>query len=319
MSEVIDLRTSRTIHGDAQSVLAGIPDTSIQLCVTSPPYHIGKSYERGSGKNFDEYVEWVTSSLQLIETKLKEGGSLCLQVGSHVRDGKVLPLDYVFFPILQNLGLTFRNRIIWRYNFGFNAVKRLSGRYEVVLWFTKGEEYKFNLDPIRVRQLYPGKRHSASKGQKAGTPSGNPMGKNPSDYWEFTAHTAFFGEPVWNIPNVKANHLEKVADHPCQFPNELVERCVLALSDAGDVILDPFAGTGTTVICSELHGRIGIGIEIDDSFAANAGHRLALAKEGKLPIRKSGQKPREPRASEKVASVPPEWLEGGKGQIDGRS
>lgn len=317
MSKDFDLETSRTICGDAIDVLSQIPDSSVQLCVTSPPYHIGKSYERGSGKNFEEYVEWIKSALRQIERKLVLGGSICLQVGSHVRDGKILPLDYVFFPVLAELGLIFRNRIIWRYNFGYNATKRLSGRYEVVLWFTKGEEYKFNLDPIRVRQLYPGKRHSASKGEKAGAPSGNPKGKNPSDYWEFNGHTAFFGEPVWNIPNIKANHLEKVADHPCQFPNELVERCILALSDPGDVVLDPFAGTGTTVICAELHKRVGIGIEIDESYAVNAADRLARAKSGDLPIRKSGQQPREPKATEKVASIPPEWLEDGERRING--
>ena len=317
MPNLFDLDTSRTICGDALSVLEDIPDGSVQLCVTSPPYHIGKSYERGSGKNFDEYVEWITSSLRLVEAKLRDGGSLCLQVGSHVRNGKLLPLDYVFFPILQDLGLTFRNRIIWRYNFGFNAVKRLSGRYEVLLWFTKGDNYKFNLDPIRVPQLYPGKRHSASKGSKAGMPSGNPKGKNPSDYWEFDGHTAFFGEPVWNIPNVKANHPEKEPDHPCQFPNELVERCVMALTDEGDVVIDPFAGTGTTTICAHMHKRIGIGIEIDPSYASNAAKRLQSAEKGELPIRRSGQKPREPKATEKVANLPSEWLGENVRQING--
>lgn len=308
MSSEFDLGNSRTILGDALNILGELPDNSVQLCVTSPPYHIGKSYERGTGKNFDEYVAWISKILCVIEKKLSDGGSICLQVGSHVRNGKLLPLDYVFFPILQGLGLTFRNRIIWRYNFGFNAVKRLSGRYEVVLWFTKGDEYKFNLDPIRVPQLYPGKRHPASKGAKAGKPSGNPKGKNPSDYWEFNGHTAFFGDPVWNIPNVKSNHPEKEAAHPCQFPNELVERCVLALSDPGDIVIDPFAGTGTTVICAELHKRVGIGIEIDKDYAESAADRLRKALAGELPIRKSGQEPHKPKPNEKVSTVPSEWF-----------
>lgn len=247
--------------------------------------------------------------LSTVHEKLKPGGSLCLQVGAYVKDGQVIPLDYVFHPYLSDLGLNFRNRIIWRYNFGLNAVNRFSGRYEVLLWFTKGNDYKFNLDPVRVKQLYPGKRHPTHKGSKAGLPSGNPKGKNPSDYWEFDPERAFFGDPVWNIPNVKANHLEKVDAHPCQFPNELVERCVLAFTDPGDLVLDPFAGTGTAVICADLHKRVGIGIELCPEYAADANSRLQLARLGQLPIRASGRPPREPKNGERVATAPLEWAE----------
>lgn len=306
----IDLTTSRIILGDALSILDCIPNESVQLCVTSPPYNIGKSYEKNSPPKFDEYVAWLKIILEKTSHKLKNGGSICLQVGSYVKDGQVVPLDYVFYPILQDLNLIFRNRIIWRYNFGLHAKHRLSGRYEVLLWFTKGSGYKFNLDPIRVKQLYPGKRHSATKGVKAGMPSGNPQGKNPSDYWEFNAETAFFGEPVWNIPNVKANHPEKT-DHPCQFPSELAERCVLAFSDSSDVVLDPFVGTGTTAICADAHDRIGIGIELLGKYVDSANERLARAREGALPIRRSAVPPRIPKQSEKVASIPIEWADTG--------
>lgn len=310
MVKKLDGSSSAIVCGDAIEQLKLIGDSTVQLCVTSPPYHIGKSYEKGSKRSFDEYTVWIKSVLRLIEKKLKVGGSLCLQVGSNVKDGEVIPLDYVFYPYLTEMGLKFRNRIIWRYNFGLNAVQRLSGRYEVLLWFTKGDGYKFNLDPIRVKQLYPGKRHPARKREKAGLPSGNPKGKNPSDYWEFDPARAFFGEPVWNIPNVKANHPEKVENHPCQFPNELVERCILAFSNVGDVILDPFVGTGTTVICADLHDRIGLGFELSAEYAKDANDRLQLARAGELPIRESGRPPREPKIGEKVAAEPLEWAEG---------
>ena len=106
-------------------------------------------------------------------------------------------------------------------------------RYEVVLWFTKSNKYTFDLDPIRVPQKYPQKKHF--KGPKKGELSGNPLGKNPSD--------------IWDIPNVKANHIEKTI-HPCQFPVELIERLVLSMTKENDWVFDPFMGVGSTAIAS---------------------------------------------------------------------
>lgn len=315
-SSMIDMEKTQIICGDALEQLDRLPNDSVQLCVTSPPYNIGKSYEKSSHQNLDSYAEWMKSILTKVASKLKDGGSICLQVGNHVKGNNIVPLDYIFYPFLLDLGLVFRNRIIWRYNFGLHAKRRLSGRYEVILWVTKGQDYKFNLDPIRVPQLYPGKRHAVSKGAKAGMPSGNPMGKNPSDYWEFDPERAFFGDPAWDLPNVKSNHPEKT-EHPCQFPNELVERCVLAFTDETDVVLDPFAGTGTTAICAALHNRVGLGIELLEPYAAEAQARLELAERGELPIRQSGIATRQPRKNERVASVPMEWLEKQGGQEDG--
>ena len=301
-----DLSQTQILEDDVLTALSRVPEEAVQLCVTSPPYNIGKSYEKGSFATFDAYREWMTGVLEVIFLKLKPGGSLCLQVGNHVSEGRVKPLDYVFVPILEDIGFILRNRIIWKFNFGLHAQRRLSGRYETLLWLTKGDEYKFNLDPIRVKQIYPGKRHSASKGAKAGAPSGNPQGKNPSDFWTFNPEDAFFGESVWDIPNVKANHPEKTT-HPCQFPNELADRCILAFSDKGDLVLDPFVGTGTTAICAQARGRVGLGIEIKADYVAEARKRLTLLAEGKLPIRHSGKPPAQPDGRQKVATRPSEW------------
>jgi adenine-specific DNA-methyltransferase len=120
-------------------------------------------------------------------------GSICWQVGNHVDDGEVVPLDIVLYPIFKEHGLKLRNRIVWHFEHGLHCTKRLSGRYETILWFTKSNDYTFNLDPIRVPSKYPGKKHF--KGPRAGQLSGNPLGKNPSD--------------VWIFPNVKNNHVEK--------------------------------------------------------------------------------------------------------------
>lgn len=294
-------------QGDALKLLDQIPDQSVSLILSSPPYNIGKSYERGMFKSLEAYRVWMDKFVGKLLKKVKPDGHICWQVGNYVRDGALVPLDYLFFPMFDKRGCFLRNRIIWRYNFGLHAQRRLSGRYETLLWFSRSSDYEFNLDPIRVPQLYPGKRHSKGKGERAGQPSGNPLGKNPSDFWEFDPSVAFDGKPVWDIPNVKANHPEKT-EHPCQFPNELADRCILAMTSEGDLVLDPFAGAGTTVVCAEGRGRVGVGFELDASYAEQANQRLLLARLGHLPIRHSGKGPREPKAGERVSAVPEEWL-----------
>src|SRR5205823_575337 len=103
----------------------------------------------------------------------------------------------------------------------------------------------FNLDPIRIPQKYPGKKHF--KGPNKGQPSANPLGKNPGDFWyDAEGRDENLEMPnVWIIPNVKHNHVEKTI-HPCQFPVELVERLVLALSNPGDLVVDPYMGVGSS-------------------------------------------------------------------------
>ena len=301
------------IHqGDAYNLIDQIPDQSVSLILSSPPYNIGKSYERGKFKSLKDYSEWMDGLVEKLLLKVKPDGHICWQVGNYVREGALVPLDYLFFPMFEKRGCFLRNRIIWKYNFGLHAQRRFSGRYETLLWFSRSADYKFNLDPIRVPQLYPGKRHSKGKGERAGLPSGNPLGKNPSDYWEFDPAAAFDGRPVWDIPNVKANHPEKT-EHPCQFPNELADRCILAMTSEDDLVLDPFAGAGTTVVCAEARNRVGIGFELDASYAKQANQRLLLARQGQLPIRHSGGGPRMPKPGERVAEVPEEWLLRGRG------
>jgi adenine-specific DNA-methyltransferase len=161
-----------------------------------------------------------------------------------------------------------RNRIIWHFEHGLHCSRRFSGRYETIIWFTKSDEYVFNLDAVRVPQKYPGKKYF--KGPKAGQYSCNPLGKNPGD--------------LWVIPNVKSNHVEKT-EHPCQFPVELIERLVLALTNEEDWVLDPFLGTGTTVIAAIRHGRRGVGAETVPKYVQLARQRIQQEIEGTLRTR----------------------------------
>ncbi|MDX2210807.1 MAG: site-specific DNA-methyltransferase [Sphingopyxis sp.] len=301
------LGESSIVQGDALALLDRIPDESVKLVLTSPPYNIGKSYERGMFSSLAQYSEWMRELIEKIMRKVRPDGSICWQVGNHVADGAITPLDMLFFPMFTEHGCKLRNRIVWTFNFGLHAQRRFSGRYETLLWFTRSDDYTFNLDPIRVEQLYPGKRHSKAKGDRAGRPSGNPQGKNPSDFWVFDPEGAFINTPIWDIPNVKANHVEK-AGHPCQFPSELADRCILAMTNEGDVVLDPFVGAGTSVILAEGRSRIGIGFELDKQHAANAQERLEQFGRGELPLRLAGKPPVTPNTGDKVAQTPEEWL-----------
>lgn len=302
----IDFSSHRLIQGDCAAALDSIPDKSCKLIITSPPYNIGKEYERGQVRSLKEYIAWLKPIAAKLCKKVTKDGSICWQVGNHVADGEVFPLDILTYDLFKKKGFKLRNRIVWHFNFGLHSARRLSGRYETLLWFTKSDNYTFNLDDIRIPQLYPGKRHSQARGEKAGRPSGNPLGKNPTDFWTFDAQTAFFGEPIWDLPNVKANHPEWT-EHPCQFPSELVERCVLALTEGGDTVLDPFVGTGTSVIAAARHDRIGIGIDKSNKYIELARQRLADFEAGTLSLRPLGKPVRRPIVGERVATVPDEW------------
>ncbi len=229
-------------------------------------------------------------------------GSICWEVGNYVENGEVFPLDVFYYDLFKKRGLQLRNRIIWHFGHGLHASLRFSGRYETLLWFTKNDKYTFNLDPVRVPAKYPGKRHF--KGPNRGKPSGNPLGKNPSDIWEIVAQD--WEQELWDIPNVKANHPEKTI-HPCQFPVELVERCVLAFTNEGDRVLDPYCGVGSALIAGLKHGRRVIGCDRDPEYIAIGRDRIQAFYAGTLRTRPLGRPIHTPTGRESVSRIPEEW------------
>jgi adenine-specific DNA-methyltransferase len=254
-------------HGHCQELLHEIPASSAQLIVTSPPYNIGKKYEKRRALN--DYLREQDEVIGLCVQRLRDGGSICWEVGNHIGGAnEVVPLDIALYPLFAARGLKLRNRIIWHFEHGLHCSRRLSGRYETILWFTKGDNYIFNLDPIRVPQKYPGKK--AFKGPRVGQYTCHPLGKNPGD--------------LWIIPNVKHNHVEKTI-HPCQFPVELVERLVLALTNEGDLVIDPYMGVGSTAVAAVKHGRRAAGADIVGEYLEIAKTRVRLAAAGLLRTR----------------------------------
>jgi adenine-specific DNA-methyltransferase len=252
--------------GDNLKFMRRLPDESMNLIVTSPPYNLGKEYEekRSQDRYIEEQVACIAEAVRLLHPK----GSICWQVGNHVLNGEIFPLDIILYPIFKNAGLQMRNRIVWTFGHGLHCQKRFSGRHETILWFTKTDDYTFNLDPVRVPSKYPEKKHF--KGPNKGKLSSNPLGKNPAD--------------VWDIPNVKSNHVEKT-DHPCQFPVGLVERLVLSLTDKGDSVLDPYIGVGSSAIAALMHGRHAYGCDLEKEYVDIAWERVHQLRAGELRTR----------------------------------
>jgi len=260
-------------HGDVEKFLDDLaPEPIFDLAITSPPYNIGKGYEQR--QELDQYVEWQGRIIRKIVKLLKPTGSICWQVGNFLEKRKgghsstILPLDIIFHDLFRDSGVQLRNRIIWYFGHGLHCSYRFSGRYEVVMWYTKSDDYIFNLDDVRVPQKYPGKRYF--KGPNVGKYSCNPKGKNPED--------------VWAIPNVKSNHIEKT-EHPCQFPVALVDRFVLALTPKNGLVFDPFAGVGSAGVAALIHDRNFWGCELDARYIRIAQSRMEDASNGRAKYR----------------------------------
>lgn len=250
---------------------------------------MGKEYE--SSTSTDDFIKIHSDVLPEVVRVTKPGGSICWQVGYHVKNNSVVPLDYLVFEILRGQkDLVLRNRIVWTFGHGYHCPDRFSGRHEIVLWFTKGHNFTFNLDAVRVPQKYPGKK--ASKGPRKGQFSGNPKGKNPSD--------------VWDIPNVKANHIEKTI-HPCQFPVALAQRFVRTLTSIDDVVFDPFSGVCSTGVAALLEKRKFVGAELSKRYAVVGSERLERALSGAIEVRPLDREIYVPNERDAVARKPPHF------------
>lgn len=237
-------------------LLKPLPDGCVDLVVSSPPYNLGKEYEakRALGVYLDEQREVSRECARV----LSEKGSIFWQVGAFADDGTLIPLDVRIFPILEGFGLIPRNRIAWVRQHGVHARRKFSCRYETILWFTKSDNYPFNLDPIRVPQKYQDKK--AWRGEKKGQLTCHPDGKNPGDIWLFR--------------NVKHNHEEQTI-HPCQFPEDLIARIALAVTEPGDLVLDPYMGSGTVAVVARDTGRHYLGAEVNERYHSVCMRRLS--------------------------------------------
>jgi adenine-specific DNA-methyltransferase len=275
-------------NGDCLELLQKTPTNAVDVVVSSPPYNIGKSYEKRA--NLAEYLALQEEVLKECHRILKPTGSIFWQVGVYVDDhGGHVPLDIKFFDILDRFGMSMRNRIVWLRPHGLHATKRFSCRYETMLWFVKNpDNYKFILDPIKVPQKYQNKK--AWKGENKGQLTCDPIGKNPGDVWAFR--------------NVKHNHEEQTI-HPCQFPEDMIERIVLSTTEPDDVVFDPYMGTGTVAVVAKRFRRRYLGAEIDPKYHQTAILRIAGKpdKNGVFPNLKTLREHAEKNALKNVSAL----------------
>ena len=250
------LPVDEIIHGPCMDLLTQLPGECVDLVVSSPPYNLGKEYEAKRALN--HYLEEQTEVLRECARILKKTGSLFWQVGAFAHKGALVPLDIRVFPILESCGLIPRNRIIWARQHGLHARRKFSCRHETMLWFTKSDKHLFDLDAIRVPQKYQNKK--SYRGENKGELSCNPAGKNPGDIWLFR--------------NVKHNHEEQTI-HPCQFPEDMIARIVLAIVPKNGIVFDPYMGVGTVAVVARDHGRRFLGAETDSRYHSVALRRLS--------------------------------------------
>lgn len=234
----------------------------VQATITSPPYNIGKIYEKPMP--ITTYIDWIADVSQLVYDVTSNHGTYLLNLGYLKVEGKAraLPIPYLLW---DKMPFFLNQEIIWNYGAGVACKHYLSPRNEKILWYVKDEEnYTFNLDAIRD----PDVKYPNSK--KNGKLRVNTLGKNPSDVWQIAKVTTGANRSP-----------EERTDHPAQFPEDLVQRMVLGFTNEQDIIIDPFLGSGTTASVALQHNRYCIGFEINEAYCETAKRRI-MQQDSKL-------------------------------------
>jgi len=270
------MEVNRIFLGDAFELIKGIPDGSVDLVLTSPPYGIGKEYERRS-KTLEKYMSIFRPMCAECVRVLKPTGAVCWQVGNWISKTEetgryIVPLDAPYFEAFAKLGMTLRNRIIWIHRTtAYNGSKKIfTPSHETILWMTKSDDYSFNLTGnVLIRQKDPAKIYHAFRGGRPVVRKAIPEGIDPGD--------------VWDIP-FGSNSAERW-DHPAQFPEALARRAVDCFSNPGDLVLDPFAGVGTTLKVAKDLGRQHIGFEKEPHYYNQAVLRInGIDQKGQMSL-----------------------------------
>lgn len=240
---------------DCLEAMKKLPSDLVDLTITSPPYNIGKEYEELA--KLDDYLNWCESWIGEIYRLTKKDGTFWLNVGylEVADEGLAVPIPYLLW---NRTPFYFLQEVVWNYAAGVACKKRFSPRNEKLLWYVKDKKsYTFNLDAVRDPNVkYPNQK-------KNGKLRCNPFGKNPSDVWQIT-----------KVTSGKNRSSVERTPHPAQFPMELVERMLKASSNTGDVVIDPFMGSGSTAECAIRNGRYVVGFELKSEYIGYAEQRI---------------------------------------------
>jgi site-specific DNA-methyltransferase (adenine-specific) len=275
--------------GDCVELMAALPDRSIDLIFADPPFNIGYDYDiYDDARTTDEYLEWCRRWGREVARLLTSAGTFWLAIGNEF----AAELKVLFH---RELGLSMRSWVIWYYTFGVNCKAKLTPSHTHLLYFTRDrEQFTFNPDAIKVpsaRQLVYGDKRA-----KAG-------GRLPDDTWILRPQDVPGGiapdSDTWHVSRVCGTYKEREGFHSCQMPERVLGRIIRACSDPGDVVLDPFSGSGTTAAVAKKLGRRWLGFELSPEYAEKSRERLAAINPG------------DPLAGDD------EWFAAGKSSSDG--
>lgn len=249
--------------GDALELLAAWKPAQVDLAFADPPFNIGYVYDNyHDDVPNEEYVAWSRQWMAACQRILKPHGSFYVAIGDDfAADIRIIG---------RKLGLHLRNWIIWRYTFGQNMKAKFSRAHTHIFYFTKdAKRFTFNDRLLR----FPSARHTEYQDLRA-----NPLGRLPDDVWD-------------EFPRVCGTFKERAGFHGCQMPEALLMRIVMASSNPGDVVLDPFLGSGTTAVAAKRLGRRYVGIDISAEYAAHARKRLAAVRDESTARPRGGEWP----------------------------
>lgn len=270
MSETPAPAPGRLDQGDCLENFRRVESGSIDLVFADPPFNIGYDYDvYDDRKGADQYLDWTRLWAAEVARVLKPTGTFWLAIGDEfAAELKVL------FHREQHLSL--RNWVIWYYTFGVHCTKKFSRSHAHLFYFVRdAKQFTFNDHAIRV----PSARQLVYFDARA-----NPKGRVPDDTWILRPQDVPGGFPpegdTWYVPRVCGTFKERAGWHGCQMPEQLLGRIIRACSNEGDVVLDPFAGSGTTLVVAKKLGRRYIGFELSPDYAAQAQARLDAARVG---------------------------------------
>ena len=231
-------------HGDCIDIMRKLPETSVQLVFADPPYNTGVTYDGYSDYISDEaYLAFSEEWMEQVYRIIVMGGSFYLAIN----DEYAAELRI----IAKRIGFKLRRWNIWHYTFGQNQQNNFTRSHTHILYFTVGETFRFNGDAIRE----PSARQKVYHDKRA-----SPGGRIPDDVWEFS--------------RIAGTFKERTKGFPCQIPRKLLERVILASSNKGGTVLDPFAGSGATLFVAKKLGRNYVGIEQSERYCEQIRKRL---------------------------------------------
>ncbi|HUU98805.1 MAG TPA: site-specific DNA-methyltransferase [Phycisphaerae bacterium] len=237
--------------GDACELLESWSPGTVDLAFADPPFNIGYVYDKYQDDLPDEqYVGWCRRWMAGCQRVLKASGSFYIAIGDDfAAETRMLG---------RELGLHLRNWIVWHYTFGQNTKNKFCRAHTHIFYFTKhSSRFTFNDQALR----FPSARHTEYQDLRA-----NPAGRLPDDVWD-------------EYPRVCGTFRERAGFHGCQMPEALLMRIILASSNPGDVVLDPFVGSGTTAVAAKRLGRRYVGIDISPEYVKHTQERLAATAE----------------------------------------